>query len=132
MDMEAWFFATLMGIWMAILLIGIGVIIGKIHTTYNQKCNKDDSGNVRKGIDNNSILHSDDTDMDNSDVGDIHGQVDSGRNLGEGCYERGRITDGCAARALEIIALEFRKLLTQTELDALQRGTEVLKNRIGE
>ena len=47
MDMEAWFFAILMGFWLAALFIVIGVIIGKLDARYNKKRNKNNPEDVR-------------------------------------------------------------------------------------
>lgn len=78
---EVEIFCITLGMLMMFASVGIGVIIGRIKDS-DQGNAEDDHNNVRNGFDNNSILHSDDTNMDNSNVGDNHGQVDSGQDLG--------------------------------------------------
>lgn len=85
---EVYIFVAFGGLFLSVVLILVGIVIGGCIDTVNRRKSgdkgtcKNSVSNVRKISDNNSILHSDDTDMDNSDVGDIYREVDSGQDMG--------------------------------------------------
>lgn len=80
--MEVYAFFIVMGMLVAIIFVLIGVCIGQVHASNNQKPNKSNSGYVSGGNNNRCILHSAYTDVDNSYVGNVHREVDSGQDLG--------------------------------------------------
>ncbi len=85
---EVYMFVLFGGLFLSVVLILVGIVIGGCIDKVNRRkpCDKgtgeNSVSNVRKTSDNNSILHSDDTDMDNSNVGDIYREVDSGQDMG--------------------------------------------------
>ena len=113
--MEGIFFGIIIGLLIAFGCIGIGVVIGE--NISEGKLHNDN---------NNSNVCNNDSNNNNSSVGDNNKQINNRCDIEQGCYKEGRITDGCAARALEVIKLEMRRMLSQTEIDALDRGIEVL------
>lgn len=59
--MEAWIFGVFSGLWLDMLFVAIGVIIGKVHSYYHQKPHKDNAEHVRDR-NNHSDVHSGGTD----------------------------------------------------------------------
>ena len=70
--MEVYAFFIVMGMLVALIFVMIGVCIGQVHASNNQKPNKSNPDNV-SGTDNNrSISDSVDTNRHNSSLGDVH------------------------------------------------------------
>lgn len=125
--MEAWIFGIFSGLWMAMIFVAIGVIIGKLHSAYTQKHRKDDSADVRDGH-----IHSDihDSGADNMRDRDLANDIreESGRP-DVGIYYRGRIQAEAAIMILENIKREMRNMVSGSEIDAIDYAIECTKVR---
>ena len=78
--MELMVFLISMGMLLALAFVGIGVVIGDIKNSYKSNT-KDDISAVCGGFDYSSVHNCRTNYVDNSDVGDIHGQVNSGQDM---------------------------------------------------
>jgi len=85
---EVYMFVAFGVLFLSILLIMIGIVIGGCIDKVNRRkpgdkgTDKNSVSEVRNRFDNSSILHGNDTDMDNSGVGDVYREVDSGQDMG--------------------------------------------------
>lgn len=80
--MEVYTFFIVIGMLVALIFVLIGVCIGHVHASDNQKPNKSNPEYVSGGDNNRCISNSDDTNMDNSDVGNVYREVDNRRDMG--------------------------------------------------
>lgn len=125
--MEAWIFGVFSGLWLAIIFVAIGVIIGKVHSYYHQKPHKDNAEHVRDR-NNHSDVHSGGTDnMRDSDLADDI-REESGRR-GLGLYYQGRIQADGAITILENVKREMSKMLSGSEKDAIDYAIECTRVR---
>ena len=108
--MESMIFCVTMCLFMAIILIGVGVIIGDVKNFYQRKLGMDHSDND---------VPVDNPDRDNSDLGMDYEEGLLRYDLGQGCYKNGKITPGCTVSALRQIRREMKTMLSNTEYDAL-------------
>ena len=108
--METMIFCVTMCLFMAIILIGIGVIIGDVKNFYQRKLGMDHSDND---------VPVDDPDRNSSDLGMDYEEGLLRYDLGQGCYKKGKITPGCTVSALRQIRREMKTMLSYTEYDAL-------------
>lgn len=108
--METMIFCVTMCLFMAIILIGVGVIIGDVKNFYQRKLGMDHSDND---------VPVDDPDRNNSDLGMDYKEGLLRYDLGQGCYKKGKITPGCTVSALRQIRREMKTMLSNTEYDAL-------------
>ena len=122
--MEAWIFGIFSGLWMAMIFVAIGVIIGKVHSYYHQKPHKNDVEPVREGH------HDSDSGADNvrdSSLGDDLREESGGRDLG--LYYQGRIQADGAITILENVKREMSKMLSGSEIDAIDYAIECTRVR---
>lgn len=125
--METWIFGVFGGLWLAMLFVAIGVIIGKVHSYYHQKPHKDNTEHVRDR-NNHSDVHSGGTDnMRDSDLADDI-REESGRR-GLGLYYQGRIQADGAITILENVKREMSKMLSGSEKDAIDYAIECTRVR---
>lgn len=108
--METMIFCITMILFMAIILIGVGVIVGDAKNFYKRKLDMDHSDND---------VPVDNPDRDNSDLAMDYEEGLLRYDLGQGCYEKGQITPGCTVSALGQIRREMKTMLSNTEKDAL-------------
>lgn len=108
--METMIFCVTMCLFMAIILIGVGVIIGDVKNFYQRKLGMDHSDND---------VPVDDPDRNSSDLGMDYEEGPLRYDLGQGCYKKGKITPGCTVSALRQIRREMKTMLSNTEYDAL-------------
>ena len=125
--METWIFGAFSGLWLAMLFVAIGVIIGKVHSYYHQKPHKDNAEHVRDRH-NHSDFHSGGTDnMRDSDLADDIREESGGRGLG--LYYQGRIQADGAITILENVKREMSKMLSGSEIDAIDYALECTRVR---
>lgn len=108
--METMIFCVTMCLFMAIIFIGVGVIIGDAKNFYQRKLGMDHSDND---------VPVDNPDRNNSDLGMDYEEGLLRYDLGQGCYKKGQITPGCTVSALGQIRREMKTMLSNTEKDAL-------------
>ena len=75
--MEVYVFMVFMGLWMALLLIGVGYVLAKTDDHYRKKRNKDNSEHVHDGHSDSCVCSGRDSDLLARPVGDIHGEEHS-------------------------------------------------------
>ena len=112
--MEIYIFMIEIGLWLAGCFVMLGVIIGELNAKRPDK----------KSLFRDSsypVLPCGDTDMCNSDMGNGNREKPNRRDMGEGCYQNGQITEGCTPAALREIRRSMKTMLSQTEIDALDK-----------
>lgn len=125
--MEAWIFGVFSGLWLAMLFVAIGVIIGKVHSYYHQKPHKDDAEHVRDR-NNHSDVHSGGTDnVHDSLLGDDNREEHHRCDVG--LYFRGRIQADGAITILENVKREMKNMLSGSEIDAIDYAIECTRVR---
>ena len=126
--MEAWIFGVFSGLWLAILFVVIGVIIGKVHSYYHQKPHKDNTGHVRAEHNDSDIR---DGRADNVRDRDLANDIreESGRS-DMGIYHRGHIQAEAVIMILENIKREMRNMISGSEIDAIDYAIECTKVRM--
>lgn len=126
-DMEVLIFLIAMIMLMSFCFVGIGICIGRGQIDDKRICKRklcvDNSGNFVSQHDNNNS---------NSSMGDIYRKEHNRYNMGQNCYEKGKITIECARSAFETMKVELKTILSQTEKDALDAGIELCDEKIGE
>ena len=125
--MEAWIFGIFSGLWMAMIFVAIGVIIGKVHSYYHQKPHKDNAEPVREGHTDSNIRDGGADNVLNSTLGDDI-REESGRR-GLGLYYQGRIQADGAITILENVKREMSKMLSGSEIDAIDYAIECTRVR---
>lgn len=126
--MEVIIFCITFGIMILFIMFSLGIVIGTEHERIFKRqhsldnCNNvllnDDMGSNRNSTSNSKRL--------------LSVRQNDRQNLGEGCYEKGKITIGCTKSAFEMIKMEFKKSLSQIEKDALDEGIRLCDEKIGE
>lgn len=125
--MEAWIFGIFSGLWMAMIFVAIGVIIGKVHSYYHQKPHKNDVEPVREGHHDSDIRDSGADNVLNSTLGDDLRKESGGRDMG--LYYQGRIQADGAITILENVKREMSKMLSGSEIDAIDYAIECTRVR---
>ena len=125
--MEAWIFGIFSGLWMAMIFVAIGVIIGKVHSYYHQKPHKDNAEPVREGHHDSDIRDGGADNVLNSTLGDDIREESGGRGLG--LYYQGRIQADGAITILENVKREMSKMLSGSEIDAIDYAIECTRVR---
>lgn len=120
--MEAWIFGVFSGLWLAMLFVAIGVIIGKVHSYYHQKPHKDNAEHVRDRNNHNDVHSGRADNMRDSDLADDIREESGGRGLG--LYYQGRIQADGAITILENVKREMSKMLSGSEIDAIDYAIE--------
>ncbi len=128
--MEVYVFFATIGMLIALMFVAIGVGIGKADDHFNQKCDKGHAGSLCEGDTDIRIYHRGDYhDLDRT-MGNVHGEIDRGRDMG--CYYEGRITPECARLALEGLRREMKTMLTGTEEDAIVFAVNLINDKYSE
>ncbi len=125
--MEAWIFGVFSGLWLAMLFVAIGVIIGKVHSYYHQKPHKDNAEHVRDRNNHNDVHSGRADNMRDSDLADDIREESGGRGLG--LYYQGRIQADGAITILENVKREMSKMLSGSEIDAIDYAIECTRVR---
>ena len=125
--MEAWIFGVFSGLWLAMLFVAIGVIIGKVHSYYHQKPHKDNAEHVRDRNNHNDVHSGRAYNMRDSDLADDIREESGGRGLG--LYYQGRIQADGAITILENVKREMSKMLSGSEIDAIDYAIECTRVR---
>lgn len=125
--MEAWIFGIFSGLWLAMLFVAIGVIIGKVHSYYHQKPHKDNTEHVRTEHNDSDIRDGRADNMRDSDLADDIREESGGRGLG--LYYQGRIQADGAITILENVKREMSKMLSGSEIDAINYAIECTRVR---
>ena len=117
--MEVYAFFIVMGMLVATIFVMIGVCIGQVHASNNQKLNKSNPGYVSGGDNNRCISDSADTDMDNSSVGNVHREVDSGCDMGYAPSTEDII--------IVLDSLPYTAHLSSHETDCVRRASNIIE-----
>jgi len=125
--MEAWIFGVFSGLWLAMLFVAIGVIIEKVHSYYHQKPHKDNAEHVRDRNNHNDVHSGRADNMRDSDLADDIREESGGRGLG--LYYQGRIQADGAITILENVKREMSKMLSGSEIDAIDYAIECTRVR---
>ena len=125
--MKAWIFGVFSGLWLAMLFVAIGVIIGKVHSYYHQKPHKDNAEHVRDRNNHNDVHSGRADNMRDSDLADDIREESGGRGLG--LYYQGRIQADGAITILENVKREMSKMLSGSEIDAIDYAIECTRVR---
>ena len=125
--MEAWIFGVFSGLWLAMLFVAIEVIIGKVHSYYHQKPHKDNAEHVRDRNNHNDVHSGRADNMRDSDLADDIREESGGRGLG--LYYQGRIQADGAITILENVKREMSKMLSGSEIDAIDYAIECTRVR---
>lgn len=125
--MEAWIFGVFSGLWLAMLFVAIGVIIGKVHSYYHQKPHKDNTEHVRTEHNDSDIRDGRADNMRDSDLADDIREESDRRGLG--LYYQGRIQADGAITILENVKREMSKMLSGSEIDAIDYALECTRVR---
>ena len=116
--MEVYVFMVFIGLWMAMLLIGVGYVLAKTDDHYHQKRNKDNSEHVHDGHSDNCVCSGRDSDLLARPMGDIHGEEHSRCN----CRMVREMTNDALAAVLRAIVIA--ESLTPYEEEYLEEAAK--------